>query len=271
MDEQQQSVADLAEQQNQQQPPAEPNDPPANASPDEPPARDWIVEGLADEFHGETAAETVGKMQARLSELGEQVSQIGTVPEDAAGYDYAPSDDVARVMGGADGPLMPMVYDAAREAGVTTEQFPKFMDAFVSKLFEGGHVIDPMKEARAIMGDGFTGSEDALAEAAGKKFDEMNIFVDNIAKQAGIDEAGVLRLKAMMDVADGFKALEGMRGLLSQRGIQTGGESVANTVSDAELEERMADPRADYRDPKYDKDWVEQNITSVYKKKYGSS
>lgn len=249
------------------QPSPEAPDPGVGSGGATPEGREWIIDGLPAEFHADTPAGTVQALHGRVAELAEKLGEY-TVPGEGESYGYEPTEKVLHAFGGKDSGIFAAVEAAAKKVGTPTAHFGPFVEEVVSQLFEGGLVVDPMAEARAILGEKFSGSDADVAAAAGARFDEMSSWLDSLGKQAGIGGDSLAALKGLTDRAVGFKALEALKSHMARRGVVVGGEAVPAGMTKAQLDARVADPRNDHRAREFDPAFQKETMR-LFQQLYG--
>jgi len=217
---------------------------------------DWLPDNLPDQFKADDPKGTIGKILTAYDGARKSLGERGAVPDEVSGYNLDTTPEIERVLGGKDDPAMPIFLEAAREAGITDKQLPAFTQKFVGDLIEAGLVnsVDPLEEARKVLGDKASGSDEEILNAGFQRYDEVAGVIDNMVGQKVFSEAEGEALKGLADTADGLLAFEKMRALTREHGLQTGeaGQHVG-TMTRADLAKRNADPRNDPGNPKFDK------------------
>lgn len=234
--------------------PAAGGDPPKGGAADGAP---YHPQGLPDHLRGTNDRETIDKVLGAFSGLRTEMSKRGTVVKDAKDYKLALSETASKVIGNdlSKDRSVAVFRSVALKHGLTAEQASGLFSDIMDENIAAGIVktIDPMKEAKAILGDAAVGrnDQDLMAEAS-RRWQALNDRVDGMVAGRQISEDQAAAAKQLMETANGVLFLETMFKRAGEHGLQPGGQSGAGGITKADLDRRINDPRANPMHPKYD-------------------
>lgn len=208
---------------------------------------------IPEQFRGKDDAETIGKLLTAYQGARQAIGDIGTVPKQAADYQFGWNDDTKAVLGDmseADEKVEAALKQAAHEAGVPAKLFAKFMPAVVTTLAKEGIISAPdtREELLKLGQDVARGSPEDLRTAGAARLMTMKTWLDTLNRQDGLGKAEHGALYSLLEEASGVRALEALRNLMSGPSVRTGaddsgGAASASRITRADIDKARADPR----------------------------
>jgi hypothetical protein len=215
-------------------------------------------EGLAPDFAGKTADETLAKLMGGYTDLNKrfeglrtQVAQRPAAPKSPDEYTFAPADDVKQYFGDVtNDPMLKSARAAAHKAGMSQEQFASFIsDTYAPLIAEGllPKPYEPLKEVQTFkdtMGLDKKSTQEALVAA--------ETFSKGLAAQLQVPEAMKPQISAVLagltDTAAGNVLLSALSSRFNDLGIKIdGGQQTNNQLTAEDLKKLDQDPRIDPR------------------------
>lgn len=230
-----------------------------------------LPDGLPADWKGETPQATLDKLAGIAK--GYRDSAARGVPKDPGEYKFELPDDVrAKYVGDMDqSPVVAAYRKAALDAGLSAEKASALFAKVVPMLGEQG-LISPFVDVAAQQGELKAWAREALGKDLSSKeayeayTRDAESFLTVMAKQWGLDDRATGTLHALLDVPDGFKIIEKLRGVNSD-GVRVGGQAGTVRMSRDELKRIHGDDRLNRNSPKYDPAFVAE-VDAAYKHYY---
>lgn len=243
--------------------------PSPGAAPGAPPAAPaasapYRPEGLPDHLLGKDDKDTVDKLFKAFDGFRRSTADQGTVPEKPDGYTFDASDKLKPYVGNFDkDPIFAKAREIAKEIGMTDKVFRGFVPRILEHFIDGGLVdapVDPKAMLRELAPAALKEATDAEKEAAGGRIVQDNIaWVDQMKADKTMPEDAASYLAAQAADASGAHALiNWLRGAREERRPALNHRAPAGGVTKAELDARVADPRNDPNDVKFDRRFAEE-------------
>jgi hypothetical protein len=222
--------------------------PPAATPPATTPGSPYFPDKFPDHLRGQTDKETIDKLFGAFSGFRDEAAKRGAVPKEPAEYKLALRDDLTKVFGDPEkDPLVPIFRTMAHKHGLTDKQAAGFFEDFHAEVLAQGKVktVDPMAEARALVGDQAARmTPQEIAAEATKQWKATVDWIDGLTGAKVLSTEQSAKLKAIAEDADGVKAINALRVLTREQGLQPGGDGSRGLTVD-DLNARLADPRND--------------------------
>lgn len=224
----------------------------------------YYPESFPDHLKGKDERETLDKVFGAYSGMRDSLSKRGTVPKEAKDYKFELSENAAKVIGGdlTKDRTVQIFRTIAHKHELTDKQAAAVFRDFNDEMLGTGliQVLDPNKEARAILGDAAVGrSDQEVMEMASQRWQTLASRVDGLVNSKAISPEQAAAAKAMMDTSHGVLFLESMFKMSGEHGLQTGGHGAGSGgITKAELDKRINDPRGNPMHPLYDKSFEEE-------------
>jgi len=252
-----------------------PNAPAAPAPAQKPAAAEiYKPDGLGDHLVGATNQETIDRLLKENTGFRQAQAtrpQAFAKPEDVT-FEWG---DKVKELGGIaqDDKALGLFKTLAVEHEFSAKQIaaiPKFFE-----LAAGQGLIDqpynPAKVLEGLAPADFRGSPQDKQLRGGERLRTAENWLNQLPATAGFDDGVKNELKLLTTSVDGVRALEAMMKAGMNPSVSAGGAGNASqTVSKADLDARVADPRYWADNPKYDKAFAEETA-ALYKKFYGNS
>jgi len=219
---------------------------------------DLNFDHLPQHLRGKDATDTIEKLYKAYQ--GQR--NKGTAPEDVADYKLDLPENVSNLINpdsDDDKPLFVAIKDLAKENGLSTDQYNKFIGGLLGKFQEMGLVevpIDPDEQFKLIGGKGGIKKGQQIAEVT-------NNFLEGLYRKEIFDKDEFVEAKIMAGTGMGIRVMMKLRGLAGFQEIPTNFESQDGGNTRAELQSRLADPRQK-NDPAFQKE-----TDKLYEEKYG--
>ncbi len=233
-------------------------DPPAGGAGD-PPAP-YRPEGLSDDLFGETDTATIDNLHNRVNGLRQELGARGQVPKEPGDYKFELSEKAAPfVEMGNDDPTMGTIRELAQQHGLTDKQFQFFPD-LVDKMVDAG-VIERPVDPDAIMSElapsDFKGTAEEMKAEGAKRMTAAQLWIDTFDDKAGFDQPMRDELAMLTTTPAGVQVLEKFMKSGIQESVLPGGDGKGG-VTATDIDARIADPRNDFNDPKYDEAFAKE-------------
>lgn len=217
---------------------------------------------VPDNFKGNSAEETLGKVLNGYSELNTRAEGLRTqlasrpgAPAKAEDYTFTPGEKIKGYFG--DDPGKHAGLTAARTVfhkhGVPQAAFEGIINDLYGGMAEAGTLAPPYDPNVEVKSYAEAGGFDAKTVA--QHFGENETFAKGLVQQLGdavpakLSTAAQAELMALTDTAGGNALIRAISARLAQNGFRVAGDSNNQNgpVSDAELEQLRKDPRIDPR------------------------
>lgn len=224
---------------------------------------EWAKD-IPEHLRGETAEETLGKVNVAYAGARKTLSEKGTakdLPADAESYKFDLGEGYTKLFGeGGDDPMLKSFAAAAHEQGIGQEAAQKLLSGIVDKAIEGGMFEKPMSMDEFYQG---MGGE----ETGGKVFGDIKAWLGNVESSGGFGDTGTAEGKAaaaaLKEAAfemaatspQAALALDALRKSNAAPGMKLPGTGDRETGLELTIENaraRQADPRNDTQSPQYD-------------------
>lgn len=223
----------------------------------------WWAEGLPEHMIGKDERETFGKLRTALEGYRRVDSERGSVPKEASGYKFEPTDKIKPFVEGLE---QDDLYNGLREdfraAGVTDKQFAAAMPKILERILGTGLVGEPVDFGAMVMQlvppEAKTLDEQGQRQAAGRRISEALAYVDGMKAQKAIPaEVADFLVAQLGDDPRGIAALEFFRGREGKAGPALGGRG-GGVTTEADLDARLKDPRGDPDSPQFDRSFAQE-------------
>lgn len=226
-------------------------------------AQPYFPQNFPDHLKGANDRETIDKVYGAFSGAREAMSKNGTVPKESKDYQLALSDDAAKVLGAdlSKDRTAQIYRTLAHKHGLTDKQATSLFREFMDEQISSGviTVLDPIKEAKTILGDAAIGrSDDEVKDLAGQRWNTLKSQLEGLAMSKKISPEMQDAAKQLMDTAHGVLFLETLIKMTGEHGIQTGGTAGGGGITKADLDARINDPRANPHHPKFDQVFADE-------------
>lgn len=227
-----------------------PSDPAAApAAPAAPAAVSWTPPGNAPAHLVDAdPAKAYEKLLGAYLPAREQLAAVPKAP--------AKADDYGLTLDGAlagygdtlkNDPIMPEARKLAHEAGMSGDQFQKFVSGFINVMHDKG-AFAPMpsdaKIAEGLIDQALQGTQRAEAVTGGtRRLTDARAWVDGLKDESAFSAHERAELAMMVNSPGGVQLIERLRGAGRQETVATGGQSAAAANVQAEYEKRLGDPR----------------------------
>jgi hypothetical protein len=220
-----------------------------------PGAAPYYPEGLRDAFKGASDRETIDALAKGLRHA----------PDKPDAYKLELTGELAKRYGGANAiendPVLPIVKSIAHKAGLDNAQFQTMFTELHSEMQAAGLMeppIDVIKEMDKLAPN----TVDPVrkrAEAA-TRIQGATGFLNDLANAGHLTKGEANILTAVASVAEGVQAIEKLRKMMGEHGVQLGGQGGnAQRGLDA-IKADMRDERYDSRSSKFDKAFQQRVI-----------
>jgi hypothetical protein len=218
------------------------------AAPAAPASAGYIPEKLPEHLRGANEKETIDKLFGAFSGFRDEQAKRGAVPKEPGEYKLALPDGADKVFGDIEkDPIVPIFRTVAHKHGLTDKQAAGLFQDFHAEILAQGKVqtVDPMAEAKSLIGEAAARmTPQEIAQAASKQWKDTVDWIDGLAGSKVLTPEQSAKFKALAEDADGIRAINALRTMTREQGLQPGGDgSRGMTVDD--LNARLADPRND--------------------------
>ncbi len=233
----------------------------------------WAApEGLAADFVGKDADETITKLMGGYKEASERADGLRTklsgmpgAPGSADDYKFEPSDDVKPWFGEPDkNPIMAVARTSAHKLGLSNDQFGGFINEVYSTAAKEGLILPPLDPASEIKSfgkhSGIT-DEGALTQ----ELEQNESFAKGLLSQLkglpedeGVQAAITGQMMALTDTHEGNLLLRALRQRLGESGFKmdsTTSTQEGSFFAKEELQKLSGDKRADPKNKEYDEEF----------------
>lgn len=218
----------------------------------------WTApEGVPDAYRGASADETLGRLLPAFTELNTRAEGLRTklatlpkAPDSADAYSFEPDDKLKPFFSDFDKtPAFGFARTAAHAAGITQEQFSKFISGVYGPMAEAGQLpmpFNPKAELDTYMGEMKLDRQGAVAALEGNL-----AFAKGLSAQLkGIPDKlkpGVeAALLSLTDTAEGNALISALSSRLAESGFRIAGEGAGQgMLTEGDLKRLDADPRID--------------------------
>lgn len=247
--------------------------PPAAGDGQQPPPV-YRPDGLPDHLFGKSDKETIDHLFKafggyRTAEA-QRVEKYGAIPKELAGYKANLPDDLKAYVPELDkDPVYLGFQKRAHDLGITDKQFDGIVQGFFRDTIEQGGVEEPYnaeKERDALIPPAEIPDPAERAREVDRRSRDAMTYVDVLTSR-GLDQASADMVKGWLDTAAGIKFVEFFRTQLRETQPALGGGAAG--ITHADLKTRMADPKNDPRDPKYDSAFAAET-TRLYRQVLGN-
>lgn len=225
-------------------------------------------QGIAEHLLGQTDQETIDKLQKAYTGAREEIAKGKPAIPKPEEYKWNWSDGIKGQIG-ADDPALKEFSAIASEHGFSQQQIdaiPKFFD----KLAEKGIIEKPF-DASALLADlapaGYKGSPEERQAEGGKRLTRAEGWIKQLSPQAGFDDAMKNEMRLMTTSVAGIKVIEKLMNGGVNPSVSPGGQQQQAAVTKSDVERRVADPRNNAFDPKYDEAFA-QETREMFKRLY---
>lgn len=239
----------------------------------------YAPKGMPDHFLGKTDQETIDLLMDGYKGARDELAKKGTivkdVPKTADGYTLEiPEDMKDKVMKpGEDGkdPILELFKPIAHKHGIGQK-------AFQDVVLELSKVV----AEKAAANDGGEG-EEALADFEYKEYggadkakpliDGVSVWAKGLKNQGKLDDADIAEIGIMSTHSQGLKTLVKLREMTGEKPIPSNfdsGASGAGKVTEAMLNDRVADPRYQSDNPKFEKAFYDET-TKMFQEFYNKA
>jgi hypothetical protein len=224
-------------------------------------AQPYYPEKLPDHMRGASDRETLDKVFGAYSGFREEISKRGAVPKTPDEYVFEFSDEMRHAFGDPDAdPRVKIFRNVAHKAGLTDKQAAAVLGDYHQELlgqnlverFDADAEIDQLVENKA----GLTPEQKKFE--AGQRWKAGTDWVKGLAAQNAITEKGSNLLLAVAETAEGVKVIEAFKNLTREHGLQNGGDGASQGLTKADLDRRVADPRGQPFNAKFDRHFAEE-------------
>jgi hypothetical protein len=210
-------------------------------------------DGIPQHLLGETPEQTLDKLFGAYKGARDELAKgKPAAPEKPEEYKLEIGEDAAKQFPIAeDDPALGVLRQTAHEAGLTQEQFGVF-GKFVDMLVDKGLVEKPYDSdavMKSLVPEGFKGTDEQKLARGAQRVSELDSWIKADTRFSD-QERNELRL--LTTSKEGVAALEKIRAGSVTQSVNPGGGQPAGGVSKATLDARVADPRNNFMDPKYD-------------------
>jgi hypothetical protein len=222
---------------------------------------------LPDHLKGQTPEETITKLaKAYLGAREEVNKKAPPVPEAAADYKIEFGESIKGSIA-EDDKAVSAFKEIAREHGYTQQQMdaiPKFFDKLIELK-----IVDAPVDMNALLvnlaPDGFRGTDEQKQQAGAARMTTASNWIKQLPETVTHEMKEEMRLLTTSKA--GIAALEWVMKSGMNAGVQPGGQ-VPGAVSKADLDARIADPRNDFHNPRYNEDFAKET-QALFKRMYG--
>jgi len=232
-----------------------------------------VPEGFPDQFRGETADETIGKLfggyqevHTRAEGLRTKLAQTPAAPDSPDAYTFEPSEKTKPYFGDVNNdPMFGIARKAAHEAGISQEGFSNFLEAVYGGAIEGGLLNEPYSAEKQV--NSYMEAAGLDSKAASEALTNSLAFAKGLGEQLkGVPDAMKDQVSATLldltNTAAGNFLLQGLSARLQENGIRISGEGgQQGALTKDDLKKLDSDPRIDPRnrehpdrDKRYDED-----------------
>ncbi|OKO67839.1 hypothetical protein AC629_42475, partial [Bradyrhizobium sp. NAS80.1] len=215
-------------------------------------------DGLPDHFAGGSDKETIDKLFTAVNGFRTKQGEAGAVPEKADGYALDASDKLKPYVANLDkDPVWGKTRDIFHKAGITDKQFKATMGPLLEGLIDGGLVAAPIDPKAVLKGmappDMANASDDEKIAAGSKRVTDNIAWADGAkANQALPEEVASFLAASAADSVAANTLIEWLRGSNGETRPAMGGGG-SSGMTDAQLKERINDPRNNPSSSRYDK------------------
>lgn len=209
-------------------------------------------DGIPDHLLGQDQNETLDKLFGAYKGARDEMAKgKPAAPDKPEAYELKFGEDTAKQFPIADDdPALQVLKQTAHEAGFTQDQF-EVLGKFVDQLVDKGLIEKPY-DADAVMKslapEGFKGTEDQKLTRGAERVSQLDSWIKADTRFTDQERQ---ELRLLTTSKEGVKALEKIRAGSVTTTVVPGGQAQGG-VSQATLDARVADPRNDALDPKYD-------------------
>lgn len=221
-------------------------------------------DGLPDHLYGKDDRDTVDKLFKAFDGYRRTEAERGRVPDSPDGYKFTPDEAVKPFAANLDNDeFFKGVRGDAHEAGVTDKGFNTFVNKVMKRLVDAGAMEKPVDFAaelqQLVPDDAKTLDEPGQKAAVSRRIQANIAWLDGAKAQGAIptDVADEL-MRRHADTAIGQRTIEWLRAQGSKLTPALGGSGGGAAVSEAEVDARIADPRNDSQNIKFDPGYREQ-------------
>lgn len=209
-------------------------------------AKAYKPEGIAEHLLGKDDKETIDKLHKAYKGARESLSKTGgKAPEKAEDYTLEFSKDMP-VQVQADDKAVAAARSIAHKHGLSQEQFQGFVGDFVSTLVQGGVIgTGPVAASRETAQKHLNEMAEELGgrESAITFLKELDGWGQGLMKRGVLSEAEYSEFRFMMGTPAGARTINKLRALSGEKMIPVKAGTAAGSVSRADLDNLVADPR----------------------------
>lgn len=237
-------------------------------------AAPYRPQGLPDHLAGKDDKETIEKLFGAVNGFRQSQGERGTVPKDAASYQFEWNDKVRPYTAEFDkDPVFAKTRDIFHAAGVTDKQAQQIIGPWIEALIDGNMLdkpVDGVAQLLTLVPPEAVSLDDNGKKAAASKRVTTNLAWIDTAKEQGVfptvdDGKG----GKSSPIADFFsaalasdprahQAIEWLRGQGEQPKPAFNGSAPAGGMSKEALNARINDPRNDPRSSKFEPAFAEE-------------
>ena len=222
----------------------------------------YYPDKLPEHLRGQSDRETLDKVFGAYSGFRDEVAKRGAVPKTADEYKLELSDEAKATFGDpAADPRAKIFKGLAHKHGLTDKQAAGLFGEFHQELIGQNLVpkFDPNAEIEKLAAGkvGLTGEQ--KKQEAAQRWKAAVDWADGLLAQKVVSKEQATMLKGLAEVgADGIMLIERLKGLSRENGLQTGGTPTGATLTKADLDRRIADPRNQFHSGTFDKAFAEE-------------
>lgn len=210
-------------------------------------------DGIPQHLLGETPEQTLDKIYGAYKGARDELAKgKPAAPGKPDEYKLTIGEQAAKQFPIAeDDPALGVLRQTAHEAGLTQEQFGVF-GKFVDMLVDKGLVEKPYDSdavMKSLAPEGFKGSDDQKLARGAERITALDSWMKADTRFTDMERN---ELRLLTTSKEGVSALEKMRGGSVTQSINPGGGQPPGGASKATVDARVADPRNNFMDPKYD-------------------
>jgi len=232
-------------------------------------------DGIEEHLLGQSNEETIDKVLARMnglrSELAKKGPEAAGRPEKPDGYQWNWSDRVkASGTIAGDDQAVKAFAEIAHEHEFSQKQIdaiPKFFDTLVEKGMIDAP-FDANKLLEDLAPDTYRGSPEERRTKGSERLGAAEAWIKQLTAQQGFDEQMKGEMRLLTTSTAGVKVLERLMNAGTNPSFMAGGGNGPQpAVTQQTVEARLADPRNDAMNPKFDPTYAEQT-RAMFKQLY---
>lgn len=213
---------------------------------------------------GQTDRETIDKLFKVNKGFRDAQASAPKPPEKPDGYTFNWGERITKDFGGvaADDVVLGRFKELAHEHGFTQKQMeaiPKLMEFMAEKdLLD--RPVDTKGLLKSLAPANFRGTPEEIEAKGGERLRTAETWIKQLKPEGGFSDGMKNELRLLTATADGIAVVERLMNAGFTQSVTPGGggQQSGGNLTLAQLNARLADPRNDAMDPKFDPAYAEE-------------